>query len=211
MKTIPPDQRPITLEDLAVMLPKMTAVDGHARHTDDDLDTWLDAARMGRWTRAQMAAAVLEVNAEFTGYRIQPGHVTAKIAEQAARIRNRWYCPDPPRELADDPVAEIAWRSRSAADYRERALYALATRQPLEEVSLLREPEPEVPSLERRRERIEQITREIGAAKAMPDAEPEAPVVPQRRAPMDPQRMADARTELETVRRNAPTETAEPA
>lgn len=196
---LPVEGTPLTAADVRVMF-KLFAVDGHKRSADD-VNTWMAAAAAGRWTRAQVAAAVLTVARTFTGFRIMPGHVDEQIAEDRARIRQAWYCPDPPKRLRENPRAEIAWRRRAQAAFLDRALLALATGQPLEDVPLVLEVEPEpvsaLPAAEQT-QRIREITGEIGHRKAIPsdNAPGPAPVIPCGRKPLDPEVRRQVRADL---------------
>lgn len=193
---IPIEHNPVTADDLQIMFKLLAGIDGHPRSVDD-IDIWLIAAQAGRWTRAQVAAATLALARDFRGFRIMPGHVNEQIAADREQIRARWYCPDPPRHLADDPRAEIQWRRRMATDYSDRALIALATGSPLDEVPLVLDAEPDQADLPDARERIAQICSGIGDRLAVVttpvDRRP-------RRLELDPARLADARAELDTAR-----------
>lgn len=171
---IPVEHNPITNDDLRRVFRVLAGTDGHQR-TADDVEAWALAARSGRWTRAQIAAATLTLASTFTGFRILPGHMAEQVRADRARIRERWYCPDPPRHLANDPAAELAWRRRAADDYRDRALAALAGGQPLDDVPLLTATEPPV-ALVDVHDRVERICAELAGRKAIaaaPDRTPE--------------------------------------
>jgi hypothetical protein len=140
MSVIPIERNPVTLDDIARMLKLFAGLDGHPREADD-IDLWVIASTAGRWTRAQVAAATLTIVSAWTGFRIQPGHVTAQVAADRERIRKLWYCPPPPYALERDTIAETAWRRRAAEEFADRALFALATGRPLEEVPLTLEVE----------------------------------------------------------------------
>lgn len=193
MTVLPLERSPITLTDLKVMFKLFSGADGHKRE-EDDIDVWVTASRAARWTRAEVAAASLTLLANWTGYRIMPGHVTEQITKDRGRIRHAWYCPDPPRELRDDPAAEIAWRRRAYGDFADRALLALATGQPLEDVPMLREIEPNPmislsPSEQFRR--LGQMAERMGDMKAIPAA-PRA----DRRPPLDEDTRRAVRADL---------------
>jgi hypothetical protein len=202
---IPVEPGPVTLDDLEVVLTRvLSRTDGHARD-DGDAETWFLAARSGRWTRAEVAAATMTISRTFTGFRVMPGHMTEQIAADRATISKRWYCPDPPRTLRDDPAAEIAWRRRTLADFAERALLALATGEPLEDVPLVLIPEPEpraaLPAAEMAR-RVEQATAEVGERHAIGRSVRDEDL-PARRVTLDPEVRRQVREDLEH-RRSAP-------
>lgn len=163
---IPPSPEPATLDDLQAAV-RAAAMDGQPRGAVD-VRAWATAAAAERWTRAELAAAVIGVIATFTGFKILPGHVIEQVRANRDRIRARWYCPDPPRALADDPRAEIAWRRRAADSFRDRANTALATGQPLDDVPLLAGPvEADPPAAVERRSALAEITAAIGDAHAV--------------------------------------------
>jgi hypothetical protein len=197
---LPLDAVPLTQADLKEMF-KLFAVDGHPRGPED-VRVWMVAAQVGRWTRAQAAAATLTVVATWTGFRIMPGHVAEQIVADRARIRERWYCPDPPRHLGSDPAAEIAWRRRAQASYADRALMALAVGEPLEQVPLVLDIEPEprlaIPAAEmawRVKVAAAEIAREHDVDAA--DGDEQMPV---RRVTLDPDIRREVREDLERRR-----------
>lgn len=201
---IPVDHQPPTIEDFRGLFRVLSTLDGHERKTGD-AEAWMLAARAGRWTRAQVAAATLGLATSFTGFRVQPGHLAEQIAANRARIRGRWECPDPPRELADDPVAELVWRRRAAASFADRALLAMAAGGPVDEVPLLLAPEPSgsrlllteaAPAV---RAEIERVLPTVGQ---LPESRPAPRRAP--RAAMDPARRAEALAELNTRRPAVP-------
>lgn len=140
MVAIPAEHNPIAPEDLPVLIAWVSRIDGHDRDRGD-LSLWAAAARADRWTRAQVIAACFGL-ATWRGFRLQPGDVSDRIRADATAIRQRWYCPDPPRHLADDVRAELAWRRQAAADYRGRALMALVAGDDIDDVPLVLDPEP---------------------------------------------------------------------
>jgi hypothetical protein len=71
---IPVDHNPVTLPDLKAMFDLFAGVDGHPRGKAD-FEAWTTAATVGRWTRAQVAAAALAITTTFDGFRIMPGHI----------------------------------------------------------------------------------------------------------------------------------------
>ena len=191
---IPIEHNPVTTQDFRAVFRVLAGIDGH-RRGPDDAETWMIAARAGRWTRAQVAAATLALSAKFTGYRVQPGHMTEQINRNRDRIKAHWYCPDPPREMAEDPAAELAWRRWAANDFADRALMALANDEPVDEVPLTLDRGPSRAVLadgkRRLRESIEHFEAEHGVA------DPAAPAPGRRR---DPEQMAQARAEIAGTR-----------
>lgn len=140
------EHNPVTSSDIRAVFRLLAGIDGQQRSAED-AETWLVAARAGGWTRAQVAAATLALAAGFTGFRVQPGHMTEQIRRCLAQIRARWECPPPPRELAEDPAAEVRWRRRVAAEFKDRALLAIAAGDPLVDVPLLSTADSEPPRI----------------------------------------------------------------
>lgn len=177
MSAIPATGERVTAADLRFTLEEvLPGVDGHQRDAPE-ARAWMTAAEDGGWSRAQLASALRTVCRTFTGFRIMPGHVEEQVRTDAAKVRDRWDCPPPPRELADDPRAEIAWRRRAFADYRDRALVAMAGGESLTDVPLTLSPEPGPPAVGRLvRAEIEQR----GWGRSVPDgdAEPKRPGAP---------------------------------
>ncbi|MEV1295734.1 hypothetical protein [Pseudonocardia sp. NPDC049635] len=201
---IPIEHNPVLTSDFRAVFQVLGVIDGHPR-TADDVEAWMLAARTGRWTRAQVAAATFALTTTFTGFRVQPGHLAEQIRANRARIRGLWECPPPPRELADDPAAELAWRRRAAVDFADRALLALAAGDRPEDVPLLATPEPPVQRL-LLAEAPPEVRTEIEAAMPALGRLPEPRPTPHRtpRAATDPARRAQARAELDARR---PTDT----
>ncbi|MBN9791263.1 hypothetical protein DMP17_22030 [Pseudonocardia sp. TMWB2A] len=203
---IPIEHNPVTAADFRAVFRMLAAIDGHDR-SPVDAETWMAAAATGRWSRAQVAAATLALAASFTGFRVQPGHLAEQITANRMRIRALWECPPPPRELRDDPAAELRWRRRAARDFTDRALLALAGGGDPAEVPLLAAPatEPErllladAPAAVRA-----QIESGMAAVGSLPEPRPTPRRAP--RAAMDPARRAEARAELD-ARRPADTTT----
>lgn len=191
---IPIEHNPVTIDDFRAVFRVLAGIDGHQR-TGNDADTWMIAARTGRWTRAQVAAATLVLSSKFTGYRVQPGHMTEQINRNRDRVKAHWFCPDPPREMADDPAAEIAWRRWAANDYADRALLAMANGDPIDEVPLTLEQEPSRRVIEDGKRRLRNSIDSFAAKHGV--FEPPVPAPGRKR---DPQQMAEARAELAATR-----------
>lgn len=191
---IPIEHRPVTTQDFRAVFKVLAGIDGHQRSVDD-AETWMIAARAGRWTRAQVAAATLALTSKFTGFRVQPGHMTEQINRNRDRVKGHWYCPDPPRELAEDPAAEIAWRRWAANDYADRALMALANGDPIDEVPLTLDREPSRQVLEDGKRRLRESIDRFGR-----EHQVETPPVPAPGRKRDPEQMAAARREIAAAR-----------
>lgn len=192
---IPIEHTPVTTGDFRAVFKVLAGVDGHQRDVDD-AKTWMIAARAGRWSRAQVAAATLELSARFTGYRVQPGHMTEQINRNREKIRTHWYCPDPPRSLADDPAGELAWRRWAADDFADRALFALANGDPIDEVPMTVTDDPPRRVIEDGKRRLQERVNEVARASSLPaDVQQERGVWAPRRQ-RDPQVAEDARREI---------------
>lgn len=195
---IPIEHNPVVPEDFRTVFKLLAGIDGHKRSAED-VQTWMIAAKAGRWSRAQLAAAILALSANFTGYRVQPGHMTEQINRNRDKIRAHWYCPDPPRSLADDPAGEVAWRRWAAENYADRALLALANGDPLDDVPLSLEQEPARHVIEAGKARLQRGLNEVARATAMPaDAQVATGSWAPRRV-RDPEQAAVARRELENT------------
>ncbi len=80
---------------------------------DADVEAWLEIAEDAGWTYPHAKRAVREYHrAEASKPRITPAAITDTLAAKRAEIRKRLFRTDltPPRELAGDVTAEIAWR-----------------------------------------------------------------------------------------------------
>lgn len=123
----------------AEVIDLLTLAAGYDRRTvgQTDVQAWGAMAAQCGWTSAHAQRAVL-VHFERSDRPVMPAHINTIIDETRRGIRARFTeSITPPRELADDPRAEIAWRRQYAAEYVERALDAWALGQPI--------PEPEKP------------------------------------------------------------------
>jgi hypothetical protein len=112
--------------------------------TDADLDYLMIMSQDGGWDYRQAVRAFVEHGNNHPGEFFEAGHITQRVKEVRKEIRARWYCPDPPRELAEDPRAEIEWRRRACDVFTDRNLALWASGQPLEkpEVALQLKPVP---------------------------------------------------------------------
>lgn len=121
-------------EQEAGKLSKLIAARDKRTIGDADLDLWLIMSQAGGWTYRQAVRAFVEHTNSRPGEWFEPGHVTQRVAELRKQIRERWYCPDPPRELGSDPRSEIEWRRQAAEEFVQRNLDRWASGQPLEEL-----------------------------------------------------------------------------
>lgn len=105
---------------------------------------WRKISQQGAWSYEQAVQAIIEFRSGHPGEYFEPGHVSVRVAELRKQIRERWYCPDPPYELADDPRAELEWKRRAAEEFTERNLERWTSGLPLEkpEVALQLRPVP---------------------------------------------------------------------
>jgi hypothetical protein len=98
---------------------------------DADIDLWMIMAQSAGWNYRQAVRAFIEHSNEHPGEFFEPGHVAKRVAEVRKQISERWYCPDPPRELADDPRGEIVWRRQMAEAFMRHNLDLWAGGYPL--------------------------------------------------------------------------------
>ena len=94
---------------------------------DAAVHVWTEQAKLEGWTYHAAVRAIHEHYRRSTAF-LMPGHITEILNEVRAQIR-RQIAGDrfpPPRELADDPRAEIEWRRRRYAEFTERAMLAWA-------------------------------------------------------------------------------------
>lgn len=101
---------------------------------ESDIDAWLVIANECGWTFPLARRSVIEhYKRDGERPRIRPAHITDRIDTAREAIRRHVFKTDlvPPRELADDPAAEIVWRRRYTADFVDRALAAWAAGEPL--------------------------------------------------------------------------------
>lgn len=102
-----------------------------------DVAAWQAIATECGWTWPLARRAVLEHHKRGGDKpRIRPAHITDTIDAARALIRRQVFSRDlvPPRELADNPRAELEWRRKHIADVTERALSAWANGQPLPQI-----------------------------------------------------------------------------
>lgn len=99
-----------------------------------DVEAWGAMAAKCGWTAAHARRAVLE-HFDRSDRPVMPAHINQIIDETTRRIRAKFTeSITPPRELADDPRAEIAWRRQYTAEYVEHALDAWAAGQAIPEL-----------------------------------------------------------------------------
>lgn len=117
----------MTPAEAAALLTFMASLDGRRDVSESAARAWAEVGQQQGWTLPlAMRAAAEHYGTETTW--AMPGHITARIeaARRAADARARAALPEPPRELADDPRAELAWRRRTAARMAADALGAWA-------------------------------------------------------------------------------------
>jgi hypothetical protein len=119
----------------AEVIDLLTLAAAYDRRTvgQSDVEAWGAMATKCGWTAAHASRAVL-VHFERSDRPVMPAHINAIIDEATRGVRSRFTaCITPPRELADDPRAEIAWRRQYAAEYIDRALDAWSAGQQIPE------------------------------------------------------------------------------
>jgi hypothetical protein len=194
----------LTDDDVGKLLDFIGGIDGHDHGSAADALLWSMAAKAGRWTRAETVAGVMALMREFRGFMVKPGDMERVVDDARTAVRAGWNPPPPPRELGDDPKAEIEWRRAALADYRERAIFALAQGEPLASVPMLAPHfvgRPELPAappggaaeLEARAE-LQRAERRMGVP-ALPAARSVrwSPTVPRV---LDPMRLDEIRREV---------------
>jgi hypothetical protein len=170
----------VTTDDVIDLLTMIAAYDQRTVG-EDDVRAWTLIARAENWTTPLAQRAVIEHHrANADRGRIRPAHITDTIRQARETIRRAVLTRDlqPPRELADNPRAEINWKRQTIHDTTEAALAAWASGQPLPQLTP---------------ERVQQITsgvpgrirKLIGKAYTMPKDRP-------------------ARAELDEIRNVAP-------
>jgi hypothetical protein len=123
----------MTADEIIDLLTLITAYDQRTVG-GDDVQAWLIIANAEDWTLPLARRAVIEHHRRGGDRpRIKPGHITDTLTELRREIsRTVFHTPlVPPRELADDPRAEIAWRRDYARRTTDRALNAWARGEPL--------------------------------------------------------------------------------
>lgn len=77
----------------------------------EDVRAWGLIANEQDWHPAAAARAVIE-HAKHDPIPVRPAHIKAILDAKTTEIRRALFRTDltPPRELAEDPLAEIAWR-----------------------------------------------------------------------------------------------------
>lgn len=119
--------------DEAITLLEMAASNDKRTIGKTDVMVWREVSKTAGWTFQQAARALIEHISFEAGVYLTPAHVTKRIAEVRKQIQTSWQQPPPPRELADRPAAEIAWRRSEAAAFAERNLDLWADGEPFEE------------------------------------------------------------------------------
>lgn len=112
---------------------------------ETDVLAWKTIADSEGWTYPLARRAVIEHHRRGGDRpRIKPGHITDTITNARALIRKQVFVRDlvPPRDLAENPRAELEWRRKHIAEVTERALTAWAEDRPLPAIEA--DPEPEL-------------------------------------------------------------------
>jgi hypothetical protein len=102
---------------------------------DHVLTLWREVSKQGKWTYEQGMRAIIEHRTYKPGEYFEPGHITKRVMEVRKEIGGRWYCPDPPDHLFDDPRAEIEWRRRAQQEFMNRNLALWAEGEPFESIN----------------------------------------------------------------------------
>lgn len=130
---------------------------------ETDVEAWWAVAQVEDWQLVHVRRAVIEFHRAGAGRgRIRPADVGDILRDVRRKISRVVVdeIPDPPRELADDPTGEIAWRRREIDRRVSAAMDGWATGRPLPQ------PVAEIPTP--RNPMPDRVRRLIGGACAMP-------------------------------------------
>ena len=163
---------------------------------ESDVEAWHAIATQAGWTFPLARQAVIEHHARGADKgRIRPAHITDTLDALRNTIRRTVVRADltPPRELADDPKAEIAWRHATLDRATQAAFDAWAGGRPLPQLAPAPEPAKGPPP--------DEITDLIGGRFTMPR-------VKRRARDADPNQHAErreqARRQLDRIRKDQP-------
>lgn len=164
----------------------------------DDVQAWLIIANAEDWTLPLARRAVIEhYRRGGDRPRIKPGHITDTLTELRREIsRTVFHTPLlPPRELADDPRAEIAWRREYTRRATDRALDAWARGEPLPALPPASPPADMAAAVSA----VDPAIRLLANRKAVPPLRPSEPA-DAADANDAAARLAKARAELDAIR-----------
>jgi hypothetical protein len=186
------EPEPLDEEKINILLALMVGHDNR-RPGAANVDAWLAQASAGRWTFDAARQAILHHYRTSTEY-LTPAHVNAILDQVRQRIRTQirdeHVCP--PRELADDPRAEIAWRREKLRLITEGGVQWWAKTGVIPE---LHRPRPSLGAAER--PELTVAVRNLAGRWSM--SRPARAALPAtRRGPRDSARMAAVRQELAT-------------
>lgn len=190
---------PMTRSQMVDLLSLIAAYDQRTvGHTD--VDAWFLVATTERWTSPLAQRAVVDFHRRSAERgRIRPAHITDAIeqARQAVRRIVLHRPLDPPRDLADDPRAEIEWRRQRMDELTDEALAAWCRGEPVEAYA--------PPAIDGPRDDHERLAAEKvrGQAKALANRKRVAPASTGAQDAPDPTRRAaereKARAELAAI------------
>ena len=186
----------MTEQEIRALL-AVAMADDNRKPGDAAVQSWLDHAERGGWTFATAREAIRHHFATSTEY-LTVAHINRILDDVRKRIREQ--IPGdvaPPRELRDDPVAEIAWRRSWLDGHVQRAMEAWAAGEPL--------PAVEQPELEaRERPALAAAVRHLVSGMTVPQeplvSRPARPARPRVRDALHRARLAAARAELNRIR-----------
>lgn len=110
-------------EDEVIDLLSMAAAFDSRTIGEADVAAWQAVADSCGWTSATARRALVEHHGHSTT-RLVPGHITALIEAERARIRRSFNPVPPPVNLRDDPTAERAWLRERARRHVQDGLDA---------------------------------------------------------------------------------------
>jgi hypothetical protein len=185
----------MTADEIIDLLTLITAYDQRTVG-GDDVQAWLIIANAEDWTLPLARRAVIEHHRRGGDRpRIKPGHITDTLTELRREIsRTVFHTPlVPPRELADDPRAEITWRRDYARQVTDRALDAWARGESLPALPSATTPVSMAAAVSA----VDPAIRMLANRKAVPPLHREEPADANDAAT----RLAQARAELDAIRR----------
>lgn len=180
----------MTKDEIRAVLGVAMSYDNRRMPGEANLTAWLEQANRHGWTLRTASEAVHQHYGSTNEF-LAPAHVTSILREVRRRIREQVpadVCP--PRELRDDPVAEIAWRRTWLDGFVSRALEAWARGEPLPPVERPVLEAPERPALAA-------AVRQLASGMTVPQPHRSSRAV--RPRVRDGARLAEARAEIERL------------
>jgi hypothetical protein len=157
-----------------------------------DVEVWHAVATADAWTFSRARHALIE-HLRHNDAMVTPAHINKIIDTARQRARAKLIGDiNPPRDLADDPHAEIAWRRQHTTDYIEAALEAWAHGHPMPDHT----PDPAPALAATDRPQLEAIVAMLANRHQVTRGGPSEPADPNDSAA----RLDAARAELDAIR-----------